>query len=47
MGAIVGTNMNFGFLAGGPIIGMLAILAVFTAWCSPSRKTATARPACS
>ncbi|AXT47520.1 MULTISPECIES: Bax inhibitor-1/YccA family protein [Chromobacterium] len=29
MGAIVGTNMNFGFLAGSPIIGMLAILAVF------------------
>ncbi|BAK77417.1 protein of unknown function [Pseudogulbenkiania sp. NH8B] len=29
MGALIGTNMSFAFLAGSPIIGMLAIMAVF------------------
>lgn len=39
--------MNFGFLAGSPIIGMLAILAVFYGLVFAIEKTATARPACS
>ena len=29
MGALIGTNMSFAFLAGSPIVGMLAIMAVF------------------
>ncbi|MBI3145655.1 MAG: Bax inhibitor-1 family protein [Pseudogulbenkiania sp.] len=29
MGALIGTNMSFAFLAGSPIIGMIAIMAVF------------------
>ncbi|OWY40434.1 hypothetical protein CEK28_02580 [Xenophilus sp. AP218F] len=29
MGALVGTNMSFAFLAASPIVGMLAIMAVF------------------